>query len=76
MGQPRRHQEEMISLSRREAQVTMLIVFGKTNKEIAAELGLSDQTVKTYVSSALRKANCQRRSELATYAVVHGMRRA
>ncbi|HLA82524.1 MAG TPA: LuxR C-terminal-related transcriptional regulator, partial [Thermoleophilia bacterium] len=52
MSRPAGHPEKPLALSRREAQVALLIALGKTNKEIAAQLGLSDQTVKEYVSKA------------------------
>jgi DNA-binding NarL/FixJ family response regulator len=44
-----------------------LIAEGKTNKEIAAEVYLSDKTVKNYVSSILTKLNLRRRSEAAAF---------
>ena len=40
---------------------------GMTNKEIAAEVFLSDKTVKNYVSSILSKLNLQRRAQAAAY---------
>jgi len=40
---------------------------GKTNKEIAAEVFLSDKTVKNYVSSILGKLNLERRAQAAAY---------
>ncbi len=57
----------IVELSRREAQVSLLASLGMTNKEIAVELGLSEYTVKDYVGHALRKLNCGRRAELASY---------
>jgi two-component system response regulator DevR len=40
---------------------------GKTYKEIAAEVFLSDKTVKNYVSSILSKLNLQRRTQAAAF---------
>ena len=40
---------------------------GKTNKEIAGEVFLSDKTVKNYVSSILAKLNLERRAQAAAY---------
>ena len=40
---------------------------GETNKEIAAEVFLSDKTVKNYVSSILAKLNLERRAQAAAY---------
>jgi DNA-binding NarL/FixJ family response regulator len=44
-----------------------LIAEGKTNKEIAKEVFLSDKTVKNYASSILSKLNLRRRSEAAAF---------
>jgi DNA-binding NarL/FixJ family response regulator len=54
-------------LSENENRILKLIAEGKTNKEIAAEVFLSDKTVKNYVSSILSKLNLRRRSEAAAY---------
>jgi len=42
-----------------------LIAAGKVNREIGAERGLSEHTVKTYISNILQKFQMTRRSELA-----------
>jgi DNA-binding NarL/FixJ family response regulator len=42
-------------LTRREQQLVQMISGGFTNKEIAVELGLSEQTVKNHVHRMLRK---------------------
>jgi two-component system response regulator DevR len=42
-----------------------LVVEGKTNKEIAKALDLSDKTVKNYLSNAFQKLNVRRRSQAA-----------
>jgi DNA-binding NarL/FixJ family response regulator len=44
---------------------------GKTNKEIAAEVFLSDKTVKNYVSSILSKLSLQRRAQAAAFVAKH-----
>jgi DNA-binding NarL/FixJ family response regulator len=54
-------------LTENENKILHLIAEGKTNREIAAEVYLSDKTVKNYVSSILRKLNVKRRSEAAAY---------
>jgi DNA-binding NarL/FixJ family response regulator len=54
-------------LSENENKILKLIAEGKTNKEIAGEIYLSDKTVKNYVSSILNKLNLRRRSEAAAY---------
>ena len=54
-------------LTEQEHKILALIAEGKTNREIAAEIYLSDKTVKNYVSSILSKLNLRRRSEAAAY---------
>ena len=53
------------ALSAQERRVVDLVVHGKTNKEIAAELGLSDKTVKNYLSNAFQKLGITRRTQAA-----------
>lgn len=53
------------SLSAQERRVLALVVEGKTNKEIAAALELSDKTVKNYLSNAFQKLGVARRSQAA-----------
>lgn len=54
-------------LARHERNLLPLIAAGSTNREIAAQLALSEHTVKTYVSHILRKLNMRRRSQLASF---------
>jgi len=56
-------------LSAQEERVLALVAAGKTNKEIGRELGLSDKTVKNYVSHVFEKLNLSRRAEAAAYFV-------
>jgi DNA-binding NarL/FixJ family response regulator len=59
--------EKQPPLTENEQKILKLIAEGKTNKEIASEIYLSDKTVKNYVSSILSKLNLRRRSEAAAY---------
>jgi two-component system response regulator DevR len=52
-------------LTDQERRILELIAQGKTNRDIAEVVFLSDKTVKHYVSSILAKLNIQRRSEAA-----------
>jgi len=52
-------------LSAQERRVVALVAEGKTNKEIGREMGLSDKTVKNYLSNAMEKLNLSRRSQAA-----------
>lgn len=63
----RRASDPLDALNEQEHRIIELIAEGKTNKEIAAEVFLSDKTVKNYVSSILTKLNLRRRSEAAAY---------
>ncbi len=59
--------DELAQLTSQEQKILLLVAEGKTNKEIAAEVFLSDKTVKNYVSSILSKLNLQRRAQAAAY---------
>jgi DNA-binding NarL/FixJ family response regulator len=48
-----------------------LVAQGKTNKEIAAELGLSDKTVKNYLANVYNKLHITRRSQAAAFYSKH-----
>lgn len=58
-------------LSRREAAVAALVADGLSNREIATQLYLSERTVESHVSSALRKLNLSSRAALAAWHVRH-----
>jgi DNA-binding NarL/FixJ family response regulator len=53
------------ALAPQERRILALVVEGKTNKEIAAALGLSDKTVKNYLSNAFQKLQVSRRAQAA-----------
>jgi two-component system, NarL family, response regulator DevR len=59
--------DELADLTAQEREILPLVAEGKTNKEIAAEVFLSDKTVKNYVSSILSKLNLQRRTQAAAF---------
>ena len=61
------YDDELAQLTQQEQKILLLVAEGKTNKEIAAEVFLSDKTVKNYVSSILSKLNLQRRAQAAAY---------
>ena len=58
-------------LTSQERQVLLLIAEGRTNREIATELFLSEGTVRNYVSSILSKLGVSNRAEAAAYAIKH-----
>lgn len=59
-------------LSDREMEVLVLIVEGKSNKEIASLLGISHQTVKNHMTSILRKFGVEDRTQAVVYALKRG----
>jgi DNA-binding NarL/FixJ family response regulator len=61
-------------LTEQEERILSLVAEGRTNREIAQALFLSEGTIKNYVSSILSKLNFRRRSQLVAY-VVHSQRR-
>jgi DNA-binding NarL/FixJ family response regulator len=60
-------------LTARERQVLQLIGQGRSNKEIAAALQLTEGTVKGYVSAILAKLTVADRTQAALYAVKHNL---
>jgi DNA-binding NarL/FixJ family response regulator len=56
------------TLSRRERDVLQLVAGGLTNREIANELGIGDQTVKTLLARSCAKLGVHRRAEAAAAA--------
>jgi len=62
-GQP----DELSGLTTQERKILALVAEGMTNKEIAAQVFLSDKTVKNYVSSILSKLGLERRAQAAAY---------
>jgi DNA-binding NarL/FixJ family response regulator len=62
-------------LTPREEQVVALVAEGLSNRETAAELGLSEHTVKKYMLRIFDKLGISTRVELVLYAVSHGENR-
>ena len=63
------------SLSQRETSVLRLIAEGMVNKQIGAELGLSENTVKTHIARIMGKLDVHDRTSLAMKAVSLGLLR-
>ncbi|MFD3487753.1 MULTISPECIES: response regulator transcription factor [unclassified Streptomyces] len=61
------------SLTDREREVLTLIADGRSNREIARALVLSEKTVKTHVSNILMKLDLADRTQAALWAVRHGI---
>jgi len=61
-----------VPLSPREMEILQQIAQGKSNKEIAYDLGISRQTVKNHMTSILRKLAVNDRTQAAVYALRRG----
>jgi DNA-binding NarL/FixJ family response regulator len=59
-------------LTTRETQILNYIANGNTNKQIAAVLQISEQTIKNHVSAILRKLNANDRAHAVVLAIRHG----
>jgi DNA-binding NarL/FixJ family response regulator len=62
-------------LSEREKEVLVLVARGLTNRQIAAELIISENTVRNHLSHILEKLDLSRRSQVAAYAAQRGLLR-
>jgi DNA-binding NarL/FixJ family response regulator len=61
------------ALTPRELEVLALVGTGRANKEIAAELSISERTARTHVSNILRKLGLASRTQAALWAVREGL---
>ncbi len=66
--------EEVAALTRRELDVVTLVTRGCSNREIAADLGLSLNSVKTYIRTAYRKIGAERRTHAVLWGIEHGLK--
>lgn len=69
--EPASEREPHPVLTAREHEVLQLIVQGKTNREIADTLVISEKTVKNHVTNILKKLNLSDRTQAAVYAIRH-----
>jgi NarL family two-component system response regulator LiaR len=60
-------------LTEREVEVLQVLATGKSNQEIAAELVISEATVRTHVSNILGKLHLASRTQAALYALREGL---
>jgi DNA-binding NarL/FixJ family response regulator len=65
----RNEQRPVESLTERELEVLGLVGKGRSNKEIATDLGITERTARTHVSNILGKLDLQSRTQAALYAV-------
>jgi NarL family two-component system response regulator LiaR len=60
-------------LTSRELQVLQLLFEGKSNKEIASELFISQKTVEFHLSNLYIKIKAHSRTEAVVWAIKHGI---
>ncbi|GAA4228707.1 DNA-binding NarL/FixJ family response regulator [Streptosporangium album] len=70
---PRRPRGRLDDITERETEVLTLIAQGRSNQEIAEELVLSEQTVKTHVGRILAKLNLRDRAQAIVHAYETGL---
>ena len=68
-----RDEDPVSELTSRELDVLRLVAAGKPNKQIAAELTISERTARTHVSRILRKLGLSSRTQAALWAVREGL---
>jgi two-component system, NarL family, response regulator LiaR len=68
-----RHDPTVEELTEREREVVGWVAKGHNNQAIAQELVISEKTVKTHISNILGKLNLEDRTQLAIYAIKHGL---
>ncbi|RLQ97371.1 response regulator [Falsibacillus albus] len=66
-------EQKLDLLTNREKEVLTEISKGKSNKEIASSLFITEKTVKTHVSNVLAKLNVADRTQAALFAVKYGL---
>ncbi|MFG6368389.1 MAG: response regulator transcription factor [Lachnospiraceae bacterium] len=66
-------QEKLNELSKRELEVLKLVANGLSNKNIAANLSISERTVKNHLCSAFRKIDCYDRTQAAVFCIRNGV---
>ena len=54
-----------VALTPRERQIAMAIADGRSNRDIAARLGITEQTVKNHLTSIFEKVGVENRLQLA-----------
>ena len=60
----RKRAAQLVDLSIRENQIVRLLLRGRTNKEIASTLAISEKTVKCYMTTVMQKLNARNRTEV------------
>jgi NarL family two-component system response regulator LiaR len=64
---------DSVQLTGREGEVIRLVAQGKSNREIAETLVISEKTAKAHISNILGKLGLDDRTQMAVYAIKHGL---
>jgi len=72
-GAPAQEPAVLDELTPREMTILQLVAEGKSNKDIASELVISENTVKIHIRNILEKLHLQNRIQAAVYAVSQGL---
>jgi DNA-binding NarL/FixJ family response regulator len=73
LREPREDGDRISELTARELDVLRLVAVGEPNKQIAAELAISERTARTHVSNVLRKLRLSSRTQAALWAIREGL---
>ena len=65
-----------VALSQRELDIIRSLADGHTNKSIAKALSITEATVKVHIKTVLRKLGATNRTQVAIWAVQHGLNNA
>ncbi len=68
-----RNAAEIAQLTQRELDVVTMVTRGCSNREVAGHLGLSLNSVKTYIRTAYRKIGAERRTQAVLWGIEHGL---
>ena len=73
LSDPAQRDPDIDPLTEREVEVLQLVAQGRSNRDIAEQLGISEATVRTHVSNILGKLNLGSRTQAALYALREGL---
>ena len=69
----RAHPAPAERLTRREREIVARVAVGESNREVARQLSLAEDTVKHHLTNVFDKLGVSNRAELAAYAASHGL---
>ena len=69
----RRRPSPAESLTAREREIVAAVAAGDSNRQVAARLGLAEDTVKHHITNIFDKLGVSNRAEMASYAASHGL---